>query len=33
MEAAAHSHNDNEHHHDHGPDFELKPATWTDAKR
>ena len=38
MEAAAHSHDahDHEHHdhdHDHGPDVELNPATWTDAKR
>ncbi|HWA53884.1 MAG TPA: alkane 1-monooxygenase, partial [Solirubrobacterales bacterium] len=27
MEAAAHSH------HDHGPEIELNPATWRDAKR
>jgi alkane 1-monooxygenase len=35
MEAAAHSHaHEHEHHdHDHGPDVELNPATWTDAKR
>jgi alkane 1-monooxygenase len=33
MEAAAHAHDDHDHHHDHGPDVELNPATWRDAKR